>query len=248
MCSSALPPKHCATSASLYQCSLHPAGASTCDAKPHVRRVWVGSTEFQVRFAAARVLKALAPTAGGGAVVGSVEDATRGLGGRTESGNFWRGLLSRPCVANCGTVETGLWRRPFQHALRHLRCTSRHSSRHRGARAPHTPSRSPVAPRGSEAGRALAATSARRVGGQLHWLPRARALPQPVSQGRRARSALGASGSATLLLLAPHRLYERERHFVGLARQRRAYGFKARHTRLESPLGPAARRLLGLLA
>lgn len=157
MCSSALPPKHCATSASLYQCSLHPAGASTCDAKPHVRRVWGGSTEFQVRFAAARVLKALAPTAGGGAVVGSVEDATRGLGGRTESGNFWRGLLSRPCVANCGTVETALWRRPFQHALRHLRCTSRHSSRHRGARAPHTPSRSPVAPRGSEAGRALAA-------------------------------------------------------------------------------------------
>lgn len=91
-------------------------------------------------------------------------------------------------------------------------------------------------------------SKARRVGGQLHWLPRARALPQPVSQGRRARLALGASGSATLLLLAPHRLYERERHFVGLARQRRAYGFKARHTRLESPLGPAARRLLGLLA
>ena len=70
---------------------------------------------------------------------------------------------------------------------------------------------------------------ARRVGGQLHWLPRARALPQPVSEGRHARSALGSSGSATLLLLAPHRLYERERHCVGLARQWRTYRFKAGH-------------------
>ena len=52
-----------------------------------------------------------------------------------------------------------------------------------------------------------------------------------------------------MLLLTPHRLYERERHCVGLtARQRRTYWFKAGHTHLESALGPAARRLLRLLA
>ena len=54
MCSRALPPKHCATSASLCQCSLHPAGASTCHAKPHVRQVGrvdgiLGSVRGRVR-------------------------------------------------------------------------------------------------------------------------------------------------------------------------------------------------------